>query len=142
MNNEAAFTLCFSAVQNFAGFCGIHGRAFQPSHILPNLPVLWCREVQQAMIKAALKPAGFDPAILQCMCVTLSLKLLLSYSILSYFLFFLYMPVLAALYALQELYHSQFYTKPCTRQPCMKIRKKQLAMRNEECYQSKRKATG
>jgi hypothetical protein len=125
---NCSFTLCFSTAQNFAGSCGIHGRAFQPSHILPGLQVLWYEEVLQVMIKAALMQADFDPAIRLCMYVTLSLKLLSSYSILSCFLFSLYKPVLAALYALQELYHSQFYTKPCTRQPLAAIYQGSLRM--------------
>jgi hypothetical protein len=80
MRNEG-FTAGFSAVQSFVGFCGIHEHAFQLSHIPQDLPVLWCRGIQQVMIKAALMPAGFYLAIPQCMCVTLSLKRLLSYSI-------------------------------------------------------------
>ena len=105
-----------STVQNSADFYGIRGRAVQPSHIPPGLPVLWCREVQQAMTKAALLPEDCDPANRQCMCATLFLKLLSSYIILSCFLFSFYKPDHAVQYGSQELYRPQFYTKPCNRQ--------------------------
>jgi hypothetical protein len=75
---------CLSAAQNSEGFYDIRGRAVQPLHIPQGLRVLWYREAQPAMIKEALMPEGFDPAIRQYMCATLFLKQLLSYTILSY----------------------------------------------------------